>query len=151
MPNKRLKQEFPRVLQRMSSSARYHKNASPVPWRPWSNSFFPTLLNRIVDCLISSHRLNRWLRVKWSQEELPHLTNLLQIFFQVTAVLWCKMSSSVISACISGSHLYRVPAATQECSEVTCIKKGRAKHLRLLLCGQCRHRLGPACLWCLHV
>ncbi|KAJ6364168.1 hypothetical protein OIU76_029164 [Salix suchowensis] len=31
MPNKRLKQEFPRVLQRMSSSARYHKNASPVP------------------------------------------------------------------------------------------------------------------------
>ncbi|KAI9395850.1 hypothetical protein POPTR_004G040000v4 [Populus trichocarpa] len=31
MPNKRLKQEFPRVLQRMPSSARYHKNASPVP------------------------------------------------------------------------------------------------------------------------
>ncbi|XP_011006883.1 PREDICTED: RNA polymerase II C-terminal domain phosphatase-like 1 [Populus euphratica] len=31
MPNKRLKQEFPRVLQRMPSSARYHKNAPPVP------------------------------------------------------------------------------------------------------------------------
>lgn len=31
MPNKRLKQEFPRALQRMPSSARYHKNAPPVP------------------------------------------------------------------------------------------------------------------------
>ncbi|KAI5570596.1 hypothetical protein POPTR_011G049400v4 [Populus trichocarpa] len=31
MPNKRLKQEFPRVLQRMPPSARYHKNAPPVP------------------------------------------------------------------------------------------------------------------------
>ncbi|KAH8493679.1 hypothetical protein H0E87_020438, partial [Populus deltoides] len=30
MPNKRLKQEFPRVLQRMPSSARYHKNAPPL-------------------------------------------------------------------------------------------------------------------------
>ncbi|KAJ6925814.1 RNA polymerase II C-terminal domain phosphatase-like 1 [Populus alba x Populus x berolinensis] len=29
MPNKRLKQEFPRALQRMPSSARYHKNAPP--------------------------------------------------------------------------------------------------------------------------
>ncbi|KAJ6769805.1 RNA polymerase II CTD PHOSPHATASE [Salix purpurea] len=31
MPHKRLKQEFPRVLQRLPSSARYHKNAPPVP------------------------------------------------------------------------------------------------------------------------
>ncbi|KAJ6885828.1 hypothetical protein NC651_026477 [Populus alba x Populus x berolinensis] len=31
MPNKRLKQEFPRALQRMPSSVRYHKNAPPVP------------------------------------------------------------------------------------------------------------------------
>lgn len=31
MPNKRLKPEFPRVLQRMPSSARYAKNAPPVP------------------------------------------------------------------------------------------------------------------------
>ncbi|KAI5657039.1 hypothetical protein M9H77_25832 [Catharanthus roseus] len=31
MPSKRLKQEFSRVLQRMPSSARYAKNASPVP------------------------------------------------------------------------------------------------------------------------
>ncbi|WCJ26998.1 C-terminal domain phosphatase-like 1 [Euphorbia peplus] len=31
MSNKRLKQEFPRVLQRMPSSARYPKNAPPVP------------------------------------------------------------------------------------------------------------------------
>ncbi|XP_061984320.1 RNA polymerase II C-terminal domain phosphatase-like 1 [Populus nigra] len=31
MPNKRLKQEFPRGLQRMPPSARYHKNAPPVP------------------------------------------------------------------------------------------------------------------------
>lgn len=29
--SKRLKQEFPRVLQRMPSSARYPKNAPPVP------------------------------------------------------------------------------------------------------------------------
>ncbi|XP_050214577.1 RNA polymerase II C-terminal domain phosphatase-like 1 [Mercurialis annua] len=31
MPNKRLKPEFPRALQRMPSSARYPKNAPPVP------------------------------------------------------------------------------------------------------------------------
>ncbi|KAB2637390.1 RNA polymerase II C-terminal domain phosphatase-like 1 [Pyrus ussuriensis x Pyrus communis] len=31
MPNKRMKQEFPQVLQRMPSSARYPKNAPPVP------------------------------------------------------------------------------------------------------------------------
>lgn len=31
MPSKRLKPELPRVLQRMPSSARYSKNASPVP------------------------------------------------------------------------------------------------------------------------
>ncbi|PPR95420.1 hypothetical protein GOBAR_AA25232 [Gossypium barbadense] len=31
MPSKRLKPEFPRVLHRMPSSGRYHKNAPPVP------------------------------------------------------------------------------------------------------------------------
>lgn len=31
LSSKRLKPEFPRVLQRMSSSARYPNNASPVP------------------------------------------------------------------------------------------------------------------------
>lgn len=31
MPNKRLKPEFPRVLQRMPPSGRYPKNAPPVP------------------------------------------------------------------------------------------------------------------------
>lgn len=31
MANKRMKPEFPRVLQRMPSSARYTKNAPPVP------------------------------------------------------------------------------------------------------------------------
>ncbi|XP_068323936.1 RNA polymerase II C-terminal domain phosphatase-like 1 [Pyrus communis] len=31
MPNKRMKQEFPQVLQRMPSSSRYPKNAPPVP------------------------------------------------------------------------------------------------------------------------
>lgn len=36
MSNKRLKSEFPRALQRMPSSARYPKNASPVPWRPYN-------------------------------------------------------------------------------------------------------------------
>lgn len=33
--SKRLKQDFPRVLPRMPSSARYPKNAAPVPWNPW--------------------------------------------------------------------------------------------------------------------
>jgi hypothetical protein len=41
MSNKRLKPEFPRVLQRMPSSARYAKNAPPVPWMTITPSFIP--------------------------------------------------------------------------------------------------------------
>lgn len=41
MSSKRLKQEFPRVLQRVPSSGRFSKNAPPVPWK--SSEFFQVL------------------------------------------------------------------------------------------------------------
>lgn len=45
--NKRLKQEYPRTMQRMPSSARYPRNAPPIPWKEYQTFQSRTL---IYDC-----------------------------------------------------------------------------------------------------
>lgn len=98
---------------------------------------FPTLLNRIADCVDLEPPVEMLVKSFATYKMKPRRApppdqSYCRIFSKW--LQFCDVQIFVIAASFSGSHLYQVSAAP-ECTEGLCIKKGRATYPRLMLCS----------------